>query len=133
MSTPILRSLVARALFVHGLGHLLGFSMPARSWLLPGMKDKALRVAGRVIWVAAAFGFVAACLGFWGVVIPGVRWRPLAAGTAVVSLAGLVLFWNTWPAFNTLGALGMNVAVLVAHSGSTGRRLTCLAGKGSCG
>jgi len=27
----------------------------------------------------------------------------------------VVLFWNTWPAFNTLGALAMNVAVLVTQ------------------
>jgi hypothetical protein len=26
-----------------------------------------------------------------------------------------VLFWNTWPAFNTLGALAINVAVLVTQ------------------
>ncbi len=115
MSTPTLRYLVAGALFVHGVGHLLGFWMPARSWLLPGMNERARRVVSRVIWVAAAFGFVAACLGFWGVVIPGEWWRPLAVGTAVVSLVGLVLFWNTWPAFSRLGALAMNVAVLVTQ------------------
>jgi hypothetical protein len=84
-----LRYLVAGALFVHGVGHLLGFWMPARSWLLPGMKERALRVVSHVIWVAAAFGFVAACLGFRGVVIPGEWWRSLAVGTAVVSLVDL--------------------------------------------
>ena len=89
VSTPTLRCLVAGALFVHGMGHLLGFRMPARSWLLPGMKQRELRVVSRVIWVAAAFGYVAACLGFWGMVIPGEWWRPLAVGTAVVSLVGL--------------------------------------------
>jgi hypothetical protein len=52
------------------------------------MNGRVLRVVSRVIRVAAAFGFVAVCLGFWGVVIPGERWRPLAAGTAVVSLVG---------------------------------------------
>jgi hypothetical protein len=103
MSTLTLRYLVAGALFVHGVGHLLGFWMPARSWLLPGMKESALRVVSRVIWVAAAFGFVAAGLGFWGVVIPGEWWRPLAVGAAVVSLVGLVLFWNSWPAIDVFG------------------------------
>ena len=89
MSTLDLGYLVAGAPFVHGVGHLLGFWMPARSWLLPGMKERVLRVVSRVIWVAAAFGYVAACLGFWGMVILGEWWRPLAVGTAVVSLVGL--------------------------------------------
>ena len=40
--------------------------------------------------------------------------RPVAVGSAVVSLAGIVLFIRTWPAFNTLAALAVNAAILVA-------------------
>jgi hypothetical protein len=47
MSTPNLRYLVAGVPFVHGVGHLLGFWMPAPSWLLPGMKERVLRVVSR--------------------------------------------------------------------------------------
>jgi hypothetical protein len=31
-----------------------------------------------------------------------------------VSLLGITLFIGTWPAFNTVAALGMNLAVLAA-------------------
>ncbi len=46
--------------------------------------------------------------------VPVGVWQPLAVASALVSGAGIVLFFGTWPMFNTLAALGMNVAVLVA-------------------
>jgi hypothetical protein len=70
-----------------------------------------------VIWIASLIGFVAAALGFSGILVPGEAWRPLAGVAAVVSMVGIVLFIGTWPAFNTVAALGMNVAVLVALLG----------------
>jgi hypothetical protein len=60
-------------------------------------------------------GFILSCLGFLGVVVPTDWWRPLAVIFALVSLLGLVLFWGTWPTFNTIGALAMNVTVLVTQ------------------
>jgi len=112
MSTQILRILIAGALFVHGVGHTLGFWMPARSWLFPNLGEPILRVISGIFWILAGVGFLAALLGFLGVLVPSGLWRPLAVGTAFLSLLGLVLFWNTWPTFNTVGALGMNVVVL---------------------
>jgi hypothetical protein len=67
-----------------------------------------------VFWVASMVGFVIAAMSFWGVVIPGTVWRPLAVASAVVSTVGIVAYFGTWPAFNTLAALGVNVAVLIA-------------------
>jgi len=113
MASPTLRIVIALALFVHGVGHTLGLWMPARSWLL-SFSEPALRVIGAVCWVLAAAGFVVACLGFLGLLVPAPWWRPLAVAAACVSLLGIFLFWGTWPVFNTIGALAMNVAVLVA-------------------
>lgn len=59
-------------------------------------------------------GFVTAALSFWGVLVPGEALRPLAVASAIVSTVGIALFFGTWPMFNTLAALGMNIAVLVA-------------------
>ena len=114
MAPPTIRILIAIALFVHGVGHTLGFRMPARSWLLPGLGEPAPRVIGGVFWVLAAVGFIAACLGFLGILVPALWWRPPAIGSAVVSLLGLIVFWGTWPVFNTIGALSMDIAVLVS-------------------
>ncbi len=115
MSTQILRILIAGALFVHGVGHTLGFWMPARSWLFPNLGELTLRIISSTFWILAAVGFLAALLGFLGVLVPSGLWRPLAVGTAFVSILGLVLFWNTWPALNTIGALGMNIVVLITQ------------------
>jgi len=115
MSSQILRILIAGALFVHGTGHTLGFWMPARSWLLPNAGEPVLRIVSGLFWILSAVGFLAAMLGFLGVLVPANLWRPLAVGTAFVSLLGLVLFGGAWPAFNLIGAYGMNIAVLVTQ------------------
>jgi uncharacterized integral membrane protein len=65
-------------------------------------------------WIVALAGFVLAALSFWGILVPAGVWQPLGVGTALVSLAGIVLFLGTWPIFNTVAALGVNIAVLVA-------------------
>ena len=111
----MLRILIAGALFVHGVGHMLGLWMPARSWLLPNVGEPTLRIIGGILWVLTAVGFLAACLGFLGFVVPGVWWRPLAVISAFVSLFGLFLFWGTWPTMNVIGALAMNLAVLLTQ------------------
>jgi hypothetical protein len=59
-------------------------------------------------------GFVVAALSFWGIGLPGEAWRSLAIGSAIVSLVGITLFFGTWPPFNTLAALAVNIAVLVS-------------------
>lgn len=115
MSTQTLKILIAGALFVHGVGHTLGFWMPARSWLFPKLGEPALRMISSVFWILAATGFLAALLGFLGFLVPFNLWRIIALGTAVVSLLGIVIFWNTWPTFNTIGALSMNLIVLVTQ------------------
>lgn len=114
MATQTIRILIAVALFVHGIGHTLGFWMPARSWLLSGVGEPALRIVSGVFWGLAAVGFIAACLGFLGILVPTLWWRPLAIAFAIVSLLGLLLFWNTWPVFNLIGAVTMNIVVLLA-------------------
>ena len=119
MSTQIVRLLIVGALLVHGSGHLLGFWMPTRSWLFPNLGEPVLRIISSIFWILAAVGFLAALLGFLDVLVPSHLWRPLAVGTAFVSILGLVLFWGMWPAlctsFITIGAFGMNLAVLITQ------------------
>lgn len=115
MSTQMLRIMIAGALLVHGVGHTLGLWMPARSWLLPFLGEPALRVISNILWVVTALGFLVVFLSFLGLGVPGDWWRPLAIVFAIVSLVGLFVFWGTWPAFNTVGALSMNIAVLLTQ------------------
>jgi hypothetical protein len=130
MSPETIRGLVFGALMIHGLGHggalgaLLwiafrpgdptGGWQAARSWLLPALPAASATMVAGTFWVVSLLGFVAAALAFWGIVLPGDLWRPLAIGSAIVSLAGITLFFGTWPPFNTVAALAVNVAVLLS-------------------
>ena len=130
MSDHVVKLIVAVALLVHGLGHggALGALMwigarpgtdtggwlAARSWLVPSLPASTATTVASSFWILSLIGFVVTALPFWGVLIPGQAWRPLAVASALVSTVGVVLFFGTWPMFNTLAALGVNVAVLVA-------------------
>jgi len=86
----------------------------ARSWLLPALPAATATAIASGFWIIAMVGFVSAALSFWGTVLPGEAWRSLAIGAAVASLLGITLFFGTWPPFNTIAALAVNVAVLVS-------------------
>jgi hypothetical protein len=131
MTDQIIKFVVAAALLVHGLGHggalggLIWYRFrpgdetrpwsAARAWLFPSLPAPTAIVVASVFWVLCLIGFVSAALSFWGILLPGDMWRPLAAASAIVSILGIALFLGTWPTFNTLGALAMNIAVLVTQ------------------
>ena len=114
MSAQTTRILVAGALFVHGIGHTLGFWKPARNFPFVKLTEPQLRLAGGIVWVLVAAGFIISAMGFFGIIVPASWWRPLAIVFAVISLLGLLLFGRNWPIFNFIGASAMNIAVLVA-------------------
>ena len=111
MSAQTIKILIAGALFGHGVFHTLGYSPPASSWLFP----KLPALFANVVWTLAAVGFLLSFLSFLGIVLPTDIWRSLAVVFAVVSLLGLGIFWGNWPMFNTIGALAMNITVLVTQ------------------
>ena len=115
MSVQTVKIVIAGALFVHGVGHTLGYFMPARSWLFPKLPATTMRVIANIVWTLAVIGFVLSSLSFLGVVLPSDLWRPLAVVFSIVSLLGLSLFWGMWPLFNTIGAFAMNIAILVTQ------------------
>jgi len=113
MSAQTIRILIAGALFVHGIGHILGFFKPPRQGTF-NLPDPTLRLLSGIFWALAVVGFVVASLSFYGILLPANWWRPAAILFAAVSLVGLILFGRSWPAFNFIGATALNVAVLVA-------------------
>lgn len=114
MSTQTIRILIAGALLVHGIGHTLGIWKPARSLPFLDVSQSTLGIAGSVIWVVVAAGFIVSFMSFYGILFPASWWRPLAIVCAVISLAGLMLFGRNWPIFNQIGAYSMNIATLAA-------------------
>ncbi|MFN2175261.1 MAG: hypothetical protein ACK2U3_04865 [Anaerolineales bacterium] len=126
MSPTTLRIVIFLVLLAHGIGHSMAF-FPAwgisstenwhhRSWLLtPLIGDKASRVINTILFLAAFLGFIGSAIGLMGWLVPHDLWRPLAVPSAVISLAALFLFWNSFVAFfpNKIGAIAVNLAVLV--------------------
>jgi hypothetical protein len=130
MSDQWLRWVVGGVLLAHGLGHggalaalawirsrpgtATGAWSAARSWAMPTLTADTATLIASVFWVVSLIGFVVAALSFWGVIVPLDWWRPIGVAAAIVSIAGIVVFFGTWPMFNTLAALGVNVAVIAA-------------------
>jgi hypothetical protein len=129
MSPQTIKILIAGVLFLHGIAHLGALAallvnrgghntdgwLSARSWLFPSLAPDAATTVASAFWVLSTIGFVAAASSFWGLLIPGDFWRQLAVASSIVSATGIVLFLGTWPTFNTLAALAVNVAVLVTQ------------------
>jgi hypothetical protein len=131
MSKQAIKFVIAGVLLLHGLGHgivlvahivMSGRPGPtesgwraAQSWLFASLAPPAATTLTGIFSVVSLIGFAAAAMAFWGILVPGAIWRQLAVVSAIVSTVGIVLFLGTWaPAFNTLAALGVNIAILVA-------------------
>ncbi len=117
MSAQTIRILIAGALFVHGIGHTLGFWKPARNFPFIKLTGEQLRITGGITWVLVAAGFIIAAMAFFGIIFPASLWRPVAVIFSVFSLIGLLLFGRSWPIFNFIGASALNIALLVALLG----------------
>lgn len=131
MSEQIIKAIISGVLLLHGLGHggAIGALMwvearpgtdtggwrTARSWLFPSLSTRNAKTMAIIFWVVSLIGFVAAVLSFLGILVPGDFWRQLSVGSAIISTLGIALFLGTWPAFNTLAALGVNAVVLITQ------------------
>jgi hypothetical protein len=129
MTSQTIKIIIAGVLLLHGLGHggaigaLIAIDrgvpsgkwLSARSWLFPKLSPQVAKVIAIAFWVAALLGFVAAALSFWGILIPGDWWRPLALTFAIISFVGIALYWGRWPMFNTLAAQVVNLVVIITQ------------------
>ncbi len=118
----MLKLAIALVLAAHGVGHSMGIlgafklatvnpAWQGDSWILGG--PGASQTIGTALWALALGGFVmlGAVVAGW---LPLAWWQPLAIGSSVASLLGLLLFPIAFPAFSTLGALAVDMAVIVA-------------------
>ena len=124
----MIKILVAVVLLAHGIGHVLGPLQVAKvaqvnpswagdSWLLTGVTGQTVsNLIGLVLWIAAMVGFVAAAAVVMGW-LPASWWVPLAVGSSVVSLVAIALFPAAFPTTSTVGAVVVDIAVLVAVIG----------------
>jgi hypothetical protein len=121
----MVKIVIALVLLAHGIGHSMGMlqvfkvatvnpSWNGDSWLLTGVVGTTVtQVVGSVLWIVAIVGFTALAGSVMGW-LPAGWFQPLAVGSAVASLAGLLLFPLAFPTFSTIGALVIDVLVLAA-------------------
>ena len=126
MAVSTLLIVIAVVLIAHGIGHYMGVlsafgvrlspKSSSQSWLFTNLLgEKISRIISFIIWILALLGFIGAGLSLLGWILPQNIWEPLGIISAILFLAGLMLFWNAFAfIFNKIGALGVNIAVLVA-------------------
>ena len=121
----LLRWGLAIVFVMHGLGHAM-FAMAVWTkidvgftgspWLLPGavMPESLIGRISAIIWVLALAGFLIAA---FGLVVRATWWPPFAAAAAGLSLAVLLLWWNTITPGSRVWVAFVDVMVLVALLG----------------
>jgi hypothetical protein len=120
----MLKIVIALVLVAHGIGHSMGIlgafkvatvnpAWQGDSWILGDLVPSASQTIGTALWALALVGFVmlGAIVMGW---LPAAWWLPLAIASSVASLLGVLLFPIAFPAFSTLGAVAVDLAVLVA-------------------
>jgi uncharacterized membrane protein YphA (DoxX/SURF4 family) len=117
----ILRYVLALALIMHGVGHVMGFiaawtptievgfsSAPSILWS-GATVESAVGKAFGLLWLVACVGSVGA--GF-GLLFGHEWWRALAVASAFISLAAIVPWWNTVPAGARFGGVVFDLVII---------------------
>lgn len=115
----MLKILIVLVLVAHGIGHSIGvaggwgnnaWGGTGESWLLTPTLGRSTAVLEGLIWLIPAIGFLTA----GGALLAGMdAWRALALGSSVVSLLAIAVFPQQLPAFSTIAAAAVDVAVIV--------------------
>ncbi|HSI99085.1 MAG TPA: hypothetical protein VLA59_01730 [Patescibacteria group bacterium] len=115
------RTIIALVIGAHGVGHLIGVVGGLRpggmtwggsndSWLLSPMLGRFAGVAEAAIFAIPTIGWLTAAALLFGA---NEAWRPVAIGSAVVSLIAIGLFPNQLQVGSAVGAVAVNLAALV--------------------
>ena len=117
-----LRIVVAIVVFAHGVGHIL-FLAPAaglgawadqtgHSWLLSAtLGEGPAKTVATLLWSAVIVLFVA---GVGGFLMGTDWWRAVTIAASVVSLVGIVVFWDGIATSSAIFALAADLVILAA-------------------
>jgi|SRR5215204_1414825 len=121
----MLRYLITVALFAHGVGHLLFLANSwglwkgaeeGRSWMFSGILGAGQTLEGifGLLWLVPLAGFVAVS---WGYLTQGGWWPQLALGSAIISLAMIVLWWGSLVVGSAFFALVFDLIIIAVVLG----------------
>jgi hypothetical protein len=116
-----LKIVVAVVLVAHGLGHVMA---PQSAFVPPGafpstansLVGSGLTIASpagkalSLLWLIPLAGFLIGTYGLW---TAQEWWRPVLATSAIVSIVAVLPWWNVMPTFSYLGALAVDLVVLI--------------------
>jgi hypothetical protein len=116
-----IKVVVFAVLIGHGLGHAMA---PQAAFAPPGAFSRSAHAivgsgltivspAGKrmsLLWLIPLAGFLIGSYGLW----TGQEWwRPVLAAASIVSMVAVLPWWGVMPVFSYLGALAVDVAVLL--------------------
>jgi hypothetical protein len=127
------RYIIALVLLAHGIGHIMPFmaawtpqiskvGFSDASWIFSGGVGVGSPIgqAFGLLGLVALIGFVAGALGL---VTHQAWWPTVTIAAAAISIVTIVPWVTTWPTGNMIGALLVDVAILVALLPSWGQQL----------
>ncbi|NWF67532.1 MAG: hypothetical protein HXY40_00460 [Chloroflexi bacterium] len=122
MNTQGFRWAVILILFLHGVGHIMGFfaawtdiavGFNTNSWIFSA--DVPIQsVVGKVfglLWLAALLTYAWA---LWRLLMQREDWRLAALMASILSLGAILPWWNSLPTLSALGATFVDLVVLIA-------------------
>lgn len=128
----LLRWVIVVVLLAHGIGHVMGVleawtsieaGFAERPWLFSDVVtiQSGVGRAFSLLWLVAMIGFVAAGIGLatgqpW--------WTTLAIVSAVISLVAVVPWFGVMPVGSAIGAILVDVAVIVTLVPNWGEQIT---------
>jgi hypothetical protein len=128
---------VLAVLIGHGLGHVMA---PQAAFAPPGaLPRNASAVIGSgltivshvgkslaLLWLIPMVGFLVGTYGLW----TGLEWwRPVLGVASVASIVAVLPWWGVMPTFSFLGAIAVDIGVLVGILTPWGDQIAKIAGR----
>jgi hypothetical protein len=112
---------VLAVLIGHGLGHVMApqaafappGALPRDAHAIIGSDLTIVSTGGKgfaLLWLVPLAGFLLGTYGLW---TGQAWWRPVLAVASMASIASVLPWWGVMPTFSYLGAIAVDIAVLV--------------------
>jgi hypothetical protein len=128
---------VLAVLIGHGLGHVMApqaafvppGAFPRKAHAIIGSGLTIVSSAGKglaLLWLVPLAGFL---IGTYGLLTGQDWWRPVLAVASIASIMSVMPWWGVMPTFSYLGAIAVDIAVLVGILTPWGDQIAKIVGR----